>query len=174
MGRRLSQRPVEWREGRRLRAWELHRLGWTQRAIAAALGVTPGAVSQWLSRAEREGVAAPRRRPAPGARPRLTEAQRARIPALLARGAEAHGFRGEVWTAPRVAAVIERAFGVRYDPSHVRRLLSARGWSSQKPIRRASQRDEAAIAAWLAERWPALKKMECDGTPSAQASVGWR
>jgi transposase len=158
MGSDVSRRPVDWREGRRLRAWELHRLGWTQRAIAAALGVTPGAVGRWMSRAKRGGAAALRRRPAPGPRPRLGAAQRARLPALLARGAEAHGFRGEVWTAPRVAAVIERAFGVRYHPAHVSRLLRAVGWSSQKPVRRASQRDEAAIAAWLAERWPALKK----------------
>jgi transposase len=158
MGSDLSHRPVDWREGRRLRAWELQQAGWTQRAIAAALGVTPGAVGQWLSRARREGPGALRRRPAPGPTPRLTDGERARLAALMERGPEAHGFRGEVWTAPRVAAVIERAFGVRYHPAHVSRLVRALGWSSQKPVRRASQRDEAAIAAWLAERWPALKK----------------
>jgi transposase len=57
-----------------------------------------------------------------------------------------------------VAAVLEREFGVRYHPAHVSRLLRAVGWSVQRPIRRATQRDEAAIAAWYAERWPALKK----------------
>ena len=40
----LSSRAVDWREGRRLRAWELHEAGWTQAEIAKALGVTPGAV----------------------------------------------------------------------------------------------------------------------------------
>jgi predicted transcriptional regulator len=44
-------RPHDWREARRYRAWALHRRGWTQRTIATALGVTPGAVSQWLKRA---------------------------------------------------------------------------------------------------------------------------
>ena len=150
--------PIEWREGRRLRAWELHRQGWKQCSIAAALGVTPGAVSQWLSRAARGGVEALRRRPAPGPAPKLTAEQRAQIPALLARGAEAFGFRGEVWTAGRVATLVKREFGVRYHPNHVGKLLRAAGWSPQKPVRRANQRDEAAIAAWRAERWPALKK----------------
>jgi transposase len=150
--------PVDWREGRRLRAWDLKQQGWTQQAIAGALGVTPGAVSQWMSRARRGGVAALRRRPAPGPTPKLTAEQRAQLPALLARGAEAFGFRGEVWTARRVATVIRREFGVRYHPNHVGKLLRAAGWSPQKPRRRASQRDEAAIAAWHAERWPALKK----------------
>ncbi len=158
MGSDLSSRSVDWREGRRLRAWELQRQGWTQRAIAAALGVTPGAVGQWMSRAKRGGVVALRRRPAPGPRPRLTAAQRARVPALPERGAEAYGFRGEVWTAPRVAAVLERAFGVRSHPAHVSRLVRALGWSSQTPVRRASQRAESAIAAWLAVRWPARNK----------------
>jgi hypothetical protein len=35
-----SRRPVDWLEGRRLRAWELKEQGWPQRAIARALGVT--------------------------------------------------------------------------------------------------------------------------------------
>jgi transposase len=150
--------PRDWREARRLRAWELKQQGWQQRAIAAALGVTPGAVSQWLKRAAEGGVAALRTRLRPGARPKLTPEQRARLPAVLARGAEAYGFAGDVWTTSRVAAVIEQEFGVRYHPAHVSRLLRALGWSVQKPIRRATQRDEAAIAAWYAERWPALKR----------------
>jgi transposase len=150
--------PHDWREGRRLRAWALERRGWTQQAIAEALGVTPGAVSQWLARARAGGPEALRRRPAPGPRPRLSAAQRAALPALLARGAEAFGFRGDVWTTKRVAALIEVRFGVRYHPAHVSRLLRAVGWSPQRPIQRATQRDEAAIARWYAERWPALKR----------------
>lgn len=43
--------PHEWREGRRLRAWQLKQQGWRQKDIAIALGVTDGAISQWLSRA---------------------------------------------------------------------------------------------------------------------------
>ncbi len=60
---------TDWREGRRLRAWELHQQGWKQKDIAAALGVTQGAVSQWLKRGNTRGVDALRRRPAPGAQP---------------------------------------------------------------------------------------------------------
>src|SRR5437879_4086556 len=116
-------RPSDWSEWRRLRAWELKQQGWTQRAIARALGVTEGAVSQWCTRARAHGAAALRHRPAPGPTPKLPPAQLARLPAFLARGAEAYGFKGEVWTTRRVAAVIERVFGVRYHPAHVSRLL---------------------------------------------------
>src|SRR5215210_4401550 len=150
--------PSEWREGRRLRAWELKQQGWSQQAIAAALGVTAGAVSQWMRRVREGGVEALRRRVAPGPTPKLTDEQRDRLPGLLARGAEDFGFRGEVWTAKRVTTVIRREFGVRYHPNHVGKLLRAAGWSVQKPVRRASQRDEAAIEAWYTERWPALQR----------------
>jgi hypothetical protein len=76
----------------------------------------------------------------------------------LAKGAEAYGFGGDVWTARRVAEVIHRTFGVRYHRDHVGRLLREAGWSRQQPIERATQRDEAAIKDWYEQRWPALKK----------------
>src|SRR5579883_1836287 len=102
-----SKRMVDLREWRRFRAWELAQHGWKQRDIATALGVTEGAVSQWLKRAREGGTESLRRRIAPGPPHRLTEPQRAELPALLAKGAEACGFRGNVWTAPRVAPVIQ-------------------------------------------------------------------
>jgi transposase len=155
---RQQEPPLEWREGRRLRAWDLKQAGWTQQAIATALGVTAGAVSQWMRRGREGGVDALRRRVAPGPSPKLTDEQRDQLPALLARGAEDFGFRGEVWTAKRVTTLIRREFGVRYHPNHVGKLLRAAGWSVQKPITRAGQRNEAAIEAWRTERWPALKR----------------
>jgi transposase len=151
-------RAKEWREERRLRAWALKAKGWSQQKIAEALGVTAGAVSQWMRRGREGGEEGLKSRPRAGAEPKLTAEQRAQIPVLLAQGAEAFGFRGDVWTATRVATVIRREFGVRYHPNHVGKLLRAAGWSVQKPIERASQRDEAAIEAWRTERWPALKR----------------
>jgi transposase len=76
----------------------------------------------------------------------------------LAQGAPAFGFRGDIWTAARVAQLIKEQFGVQYHPAHVSRLLRQLQWTPQKPLVRASQRDEAAIEAWYRERWPAIKK----------------
>ena len=149
--------PADWKEGRRLRALALHEAGWTGKQIAEALGVTRGAVSQWLTRAREGGREALRRRSAPGATPKLTTGQREQLPEKLAKGAEAYDFIGDVWTTKRVAQVIRQEFGVQYHPAHVSRLLRALGWSVQKPIRRATQRDEAAIATWREQIWPALQ-----------------
>ena len=52
--------------------------------------------------------------------------------------------------------VIGVAFGILYHPTHVGRLLKALRWSPQKSMRRACQRDEAAIARWRTETWPTL------------------
>src|SRR5215204_1772961 len=158
MEKTLSSQASNWREGRRLRAFELKERGWKQTQIAAALGVSEGAVSQWMKRAREKGVEDLRHKPPPGAPPRLSEDERARLPELLAEGAEAHGFRGEVWTCARVAEVIRKEFGVSYNPAHVSRLVRALGLSLQKPMRRANQRDEEAIRRWKEERWPELKR----------------
>jgi transposase len=159
MDNSLSKSATDWREGRRLRAFELKQLGWSQQRIAEALGVSKGAVSQWMKRARHGGgPQALKRRPAPGARPRLSDEQRARLPELLARGATSHSFRGEVWTCERVAIVIRREFGVSYHPAHVSRVVRDLGLSLQKPQRRAEQRDEEAIERWKDKKWPSLKK----------------
>lgn len=158
MDEKRSHNATDWKEGCRLRAWELSQAGWSQAVIAKALGVTPGAVSQWLKRAREGGVATLYRRKAAGRKARLSNEQRARLPELLRRGAEAYGFRGDIWTRGRVADVIWREFGVRYTPTHAGRLVRACGWSLQKPLRRARQRDEEAIRRWQAERWPEVKK----------------
>jgi len=150
---------TDWREARRFRAWELHEAEWSQARIAEALGVTPGAVSQWFKAAREHGVRAlvsnPGRR---GPRPRLSEEELQKLGECLSRGAEAYDFRGEVWTRARVGTVIEEEFGVKYSERHVGRLLAKIGWTRQKPVKRADQRDEASVAQWRAETFPSLKK----------------
>jgi transposase len=142
-----------------MRALELPQQGWIQRDIAAALGATESAVSQWLASARRGGPEAlashTNRR---GVAPKLTPDQMRLIPDFLWHGAEAYGLRGDLWTCGRVAGVIQEEFGVTYSESQVSRLLKNLGWSPQVPISRAIQRDEEAIARWRVEGWPALKE----------------
>ena len=149
--------PQDWQEGRRLRALELHEQGWTGSRIAEALGVSRGAVSQWLKAAREGGRDALRRRPRGRKTPKLTAEQRARLPEVLAKGAEAYGFIGAVWTTARVAAVIRREFGVRHHPAHVSRILREVRWTLQKPVKRSTKRDEAAITAFREEHEPSLR-----------------
>jgi transposase len=155
-------RPRSWRAGRRRRAWELYQQGWTQVRIAMALGVSQAAVSQWLARATSNGPTARADQARPGRPPALSADQLAHLVELLHQGAEAHGFLGDVWTRRRVAQLIKDEFAISYHPTHVGRLLRQLDWTPQRPIVRATQRDEAAIAAWYNQRWPALKKSACE------------
>jgi transposase len=148
---------LELGEWRRMRAWELYQLGWKQREIAAALGVTKGAVSRWIRKARLEGPTALFARPHPGPEAKLEPNQMRLIPDFLGHGAEAYGFRGEVWTCARVARVIKEEFGVSYHKGHVSRLLKKLHWTPQMPIARALQRDEQEIERWRTETWPRLK-----------------
>ena len=141
-----------------MRALALKQQGWTQRAIAEALGVSEPAVSQWLAAARRAGPDALRSHPPPGAAPKLTAGQKRLIPEFLWHGPEAYGFRGQVWACARIAKVIEEEFGVSYHKGHVGRLLAELRWTPQVPIRRAAPRDEEAIRRWRAEVWPELRK----------------
>ncbi len=123
-------------------------------------------------RAEREqGEAGLASHPHPGPSPKLTAAQWAQLPLLLQQGAEAHGFRGEVWTTPRVAAVIAQHFGVTYHPAHVGRLLAKLGWSRQKPVKRDLKRDEGAVATFQKEEFPAVKRGQTNKEAPSSSSM---
>jgi transposase len=154
----MNRSPIHWKEARRLQAWHLKQQGWAQRRIAEALGVSEGAVSQWKSRARDKGPDALRHHPPPGAARRLTGEPLARLPALLKRGPATDGFRGDVWTRRRIAVVIRLECGVTYHPTHVGRLCKVIRWCPQTPVRRARQRDDAAITRWREDTWPAIKR----------------
>ena len=122
-------------------------------------------MSHWIKRGREGGEEALKAHPPKGVSSRLTAEQKAQIPEFLAKGAEAYGFRGDVWTASRVAEVIRRIFGVRYHRDHVGKLMREAGWSRQKPMERASQRNEEAIKKWSDERWPQIKKKQSRKKP---------
>jgi hypothetical protein len=79
----------------------------------------------------------------------------AQLEGLLKGGAKAHGWKTQLWTADRVADLIERRFAIRFHPEHARKILKRRlKWTGQKPRRRAEERDEAAIAHWRRQDLP--------------------
>jgi transposase len=140
------------------KSWELSKEGWAARDIAAALGVGRPAVCQWLAAAREGGPDALLRRLHPGPAGKLLPEQRFLIADSLWHGAEASGFRGEVWTCARVGKAILEEFGVTYHDAHVSRILKAIGWTLQVPITRAIQRDEEEIQRWREQVWPQLKR----------------
>ena len=142
----------------RRRCAALKEQNWPQVKIAQALGMTEGWVSQTLKKYRQDGPDALIWKKPAGPACRLNEQQLAQLVIELTKGAVAHGFEGEVWTRPRINAVITKLFGVSYDPSQVGRLLKRVGWSRQLPQQKARQQNPAAVQEWRQEHLPALKK----------------
>jgi len=141
--------------------------GQTQAAVAKMLGVHAVTVAKWMARRRAEGEAGLVAKPTPG-RPRfLTAEQDLQVRGWLAQKPTAHGFPTDLWTARRVAELIRRRFGVTFHPHYLREWLSRRGYSPQRPARRARQRNEEAIIHWAANDWPRIQKKRATRTPTS-------
>lgn len=156
----MNMRPegsAEELERRRRRAVALLEQGHSQAEVARMVGSSGSSVHRWRKMARRkDGLAA---KPHPGRSRKLTAAQHRRLERELRKGACAHGWSNDLWTAARAAVVIKRRFGVKYHVEHVRHILKDRlGWSSQRPERRARERDEAEVERWKREEFPRIKK----------------
>jgi transposase len=160
------------REARRLQAAELFALGRSQAEVARDLGVSRQAVSVWHARFTQGGVDALRSRGPTGPDPKLSAAQLAKVEQALLQGAQANGFDTDLWTLERIAVVITQLTGVRYHPGHVWSILRRRlGWSVQRPERRAVERDDQAIARWVAHEWPRIKRGPPQNRPGSSSST---
>ena len=145
-------------ERRRLRAARLFDQGLSTPEVARRLGVARQVGYRWKNAWQKGGLAALASRGQTGPKPRLDPNQTQEVVDALLAGPAAHGYRTQLWTLPRVAALIEKLTGVRYHPGHVWKLLGSSGFSCQRPERRAVERDEPAIGHWKHVRWLAIKK----------------
>jgi transposase len=141
-------------ERRRRRAVQLLEQGEAPAVVARILGVTRPSLHRWRRLARQgHGLDA---KPVSGAKRRLTDPQLKQLEALLDKGAPAHGFPNELWTAARVAQLIHRHFGVKYHPDYVLRLLRRLGWTCHKPQRRARERNDKEVERWKADEFPRI------------------
>jgi transposase len=152
----------EQKEYRRRLGVERVLAGQSQAEVAQFLGVHVVTVSKWMHAYRQAGDAGLTRTVATG-RPRfLTPEQEAQVLEWLTHKPTTFGFATDLWTAARVAKLIAQKLGVRFHPNYLREWLTKRNLSPQKPIRRAKQRDEAAIDRWLTDEYPRIKKKSND------------
>jgi transposase len=145
-------------EARRRLAVQRVNEGWKQKDVAAFLGVTDRAVRGRVAahrKAGDEGLAA---EPHPGPAPKLTRRREQAVLSRLAKSPLAFGYQTDLWTTKRLAEVIVKKYGIRFNPNYLADWLTRRGYSPQKPEVRAVERDSPAIARWVAQDWPRIKK----------------
>lgn len=142
--------------------------------VEDVLHVCADTVGKWRRRLREAGgdpEAAAADAPRCGRPQKLSATQKEDLKRILLAGAEAAGFDSDLWTLPRVRSVIHDRFGVDFHVDHLGRLLHRIGFSPQKPVLRAVQRDEESIREFRDETWPDLVKKGAHRTPSCCAST---
>ncbi len=146
------------REQVRLAAAELIEAGASDRAVARRFRVSRMSANRWRRALAAGGRVALASKGAGGAKCKLTAPQLRELETVLDAGPAAWGWdEDQCWTPARIAEVIRGRCKVDYTLAGVGLLLHRTGWSVQVPARRAAERDEARIAAWREETWPAVK-----------------
>jgi transposase len=172
VGSSSARRDFEGMEKRRRRAARMFERGASQAEVARELEVSRQSVSRWYADWRGGGTKALKAAGRAGRMPRLSDAQLRRVDRALRRGPRAHGFATDLWTLDRVAQVIETETGVHYHPGHVWKLLRDKlGWSRQRPARRAVERDDEAIARWVATEWRRIKRGPADAEPGSSSKT---
>lgn len=128
-------------------------------AVAKSLGVYRTSIYRWLRAEHQFGRSALQSKTAKGPTPKLTDAQKRQVRRwIIGKDPRQYGFDCALWTRRIIAEMIHERFGVSLTLPSIGRLLASLDITPQKPLRRAYERDEAAVRHWVQTQYPALKR----------------
>src|SRR5437667_4333949 len=136
--------------------------GYSSQEVADFLGVDVSSVRRWHIAIKQNGIAGLVARSTPGRPPKLDHRQEKIVRRWLTESPLEHGFTTVLWSAPRLARLIQEEWEITLNPRYLAAWLHQRGFSPQKPRRRAREQADQAVERWLANDWPRIKK-----TPAA-------
>ncbi|MBK8915057.1 MAG: IS630 family transposase [Phycisphaerales bacterium] len=127
--------------------------------VIRAYGLCRTTIYKWLRVAKRGGEAALASRKGTGRPDKLSARQKREVRRwICGKDPRQHGFDFGLWTRKIVATLIQQKMKIRLSITSVGRLLAELNITPQKPLRRAYERDPAAIDRWKREQYPALQK----------------
>lgn len=132
--------------------------GYKQTEVSHFLGVPERTLRRWVALHRSGGTAALIARSPSGRPSKLDDRQTAAVLGWVARSPGEFGFVTQRWTAPRVAELIRREWGVHMNPRYLNHWLTAHRVTPQIPTRQAQERDEQEIQWWVRYVWPRIKK----------------
>jgi transposase len=132
--------------------------GYSCQEVADFLGVAPSSVRRWIAAFRCQGAAGLAAQAVPGRPAKLTSTQERIVLRWLDDNPTEHGFATELWTAGRLAQLIEQEWGIAFNEHYLCAWLRQHGYAPQMPKRVPRERDDKAIASWLAKDWPRIKK----------------
>ena len=146
-------------ERRRRLAVARVRSGYTQQEVADFFDVDVRSVQRWMRAYREQGLRGLKATYSTGRPPRLSAKQEREVLRWFRRSPREFGFPTELWTAPRVAQLIQRKFRKKFHPRYLNQWLARRRITPQKPERQARERDDREVRRWLREEWPRIKKV---------------
>ena len=147
------------KEARRLKAGVLFNKGKTQADVARKCGVTTAAANRWYAAWDKGGQAALKSKGHSGFASSLTPEKRREFKKAILKGPRAFGFETDLWTLPRLAAVMKKVCKIKFSEVWIWHIVRELGFTPQKPQVKAIQRNEKAIKKWKETTLPDLKKM---------------
>jgi transposase len=144
---------------------------YSQQDVADFLDVNVRTVRKWWHQFQKLGPNGLNAIPHPGRPRKLRRSQEAQILRWLRKNPKSFGFATELWTAPRLAQVIQRKFGIDFHPRYLNQWLAERKITPQKPQRRARERNDEAIEQWKKNDWPRIKNERAANGPTLFSSM---
>jgi len=151
-----------------MEATERFAAGASNREIAKELRVSVRSVQRW-HRTWQDAGSAGLRSAGPVSMPKLSDTLFAVLEVELAKGAVAHGWPDQTWTLARIKTLIGRRLHKPLSLSGISQILRRHGWSHQVPARQAVERDDAAVAGWVRETWPAVEAPRRRSAPTSSS-----
>jgi transposase len=127
--------------------------------VMRSLGLCRTSIYPWLRKHKKKGHAALLMRKSCGPKPKLNNKQRQQVRRwIIGKDPRQYGFDFGLWTRQIVAQLMAEKFGIKLKLTAIGRLLASLDITPQKPLRRAYERDPQAVAQWLKQDYPRLRR----------------
>ena len=155
-GRKISPEAME---EIRIRAVQRVQAGESPEDVIKTLGFSRACIYNWLVRYRSGGWHALRSGKGSGRKKKLDGAQTKWLyNTIRDKDPQQMKFEFALWTRAMIVTLIKRELGIKLSPSSVGRLLHQMGFSCQKPLYRAYQRNPEAVRKWKEEEFPEIQK----------------
>jgi len=131
--------------------------GESPEAVAAGMCVNRRQIYRWIDAFHYGGEDALKAKPIPGAPPKLTAKQMAKLSRIVREKNPLQlRFEYALWTLAIIRELIRREFAVNLSEVSVGRLMRRLGFSPQRPLYRAWQQDHKLVDEWRTQEFPKI------------------
>lgn len=156
-GRKLTHKT---REEIRIRAVKRVEAGESPEAVVKALGFHRSCIYEWIAKYRDGGVAALKTKAINGRPPKLDGNQLRKLFRMIHdKDPLQYKFPFALWTCAMIRKLIKNEFSVKLSDVSVGRLLKKLGFTPQKPLHKAYQKDEVLVNQWVTSEFPRIKEL---------------